>query len=244
MPLDPHQIKAIAFDYGNTIIPFGEAELTAYGETLFGALQDRLGPASRDRFFELRAASRFRPYEGDPPRYRENDMREITATLVRELYGREPDQALMEDLLQVRHDAFVDVVSVEPAAVDSVRRLAARFSIGLLSNYPDGPAIRTSLGKIGLADCFSSIVVSGDLGYCKPHPIVYAKLLEELGLKASDVLFVGDNWLADVQGARRLGMPMVHMCRWTPPETFTRSPGDHEPDAVIQDLAELEGLLT
>ena len=243
MGIDRGAVRAVVFDYGNTLIPFGDAELEAYGRSLAAALERRYGPLDLERFFALRAVSRFAPYIGDPPTYRENDLAAITVRLVRELYGRDPSQGELDDLLRVRFDSFVGVVRAPDYATDLLGRLGRRFPLGLLSNYPDARAIRASVDTLGWTAFFRSVVVSGDLGYVKPHPITFATVLQELGLKAREVVFVGDNWLADVQGAKRVGMQMVHMRQWIPPERFEPQDGDHAPDAIIGHLSELEAVL-
>lgn len=240
---NPAAVRAVIFDYGNTIIPYGRAELAHYGDRVFAAFAALYGPLDRARFDAVRQDSRMAPYAGDPPCYRENDMAEITALLVRELAGREPAPDEIAQLLQVRHDAFVDAVRVDAETVAALRALAVRFPLGLLSNYPDGRAIRGSLARLGLSALFTSVVISGEIGLVKPHPIPFAKSLQELGVPAPACLFVGDNWLADVQGAKAVGMQVAHMQRWAPPEDFVRSVGDYAPEVAIRALGELVDVL-
>jgi len=232
-------IRAIVFDYGNTIIPYGRAELNRYGDDVFDAMEGLYGRLDRARFDGLRQASRMHPYAGDPPCYRENDMAEITRALVRELTGAEATEAELAELLRARHDAFVRQVAVDLETRAALESLAERYPLGLLSNYPDGPAIRASLDRLGLTDFFGSIVISGELGLVKPHPIAFAKSLQQLGVPAPSCLFVGDNWLADVQGAKAVGMQVAHMTRWAAPEVFARAEEDYAPDLVIDSLGTL-----
>ena len=115
--------------------------------------------------------------------------------------------------------------------------------MALLSNYPDGDAIRASLDDTGIAPFLEHALVSGDLGLCKPHPDVFRAVLDALALPPEAVLFVGDNWLADVQGARRAGMQVAHFRRWIPPEHFPEQPGDVSPHVSVATLGELLPLL-
>ena len=243
MALKAGQIRAVLFDFGNTLIRFGEVELARYGLSLAGALEEHYGPLDMDAFFALREQSRTDPFAGDEPTYRENDLRFITARLVRELYGKEPDEETMAALLRTRFDSFVDAVEVEDDVAPLLDRLGKGYPLGLLSNYPDGPAIRASLDKIGLTQYFDSIVVSGEVGFCKPHPITFATSMKQFGLPSREILFVGDNWLADIQGAKRVGMQVVYMKRWRCAEASAPQPGDHLPDAEIGRLSELPALL-
>ncbi len=236
-------IKAVVFDYGNTLIPFGRAQVDEFDRRLGEAIEARYGTLDRDGYNAHRDADRMRPYEGDPPAFRESDPVEMTAALIRALYGVEPDPRDLETLLEVRREAFVGVVEAESSVAPLLTALRAQFAIGLLSNYPDGVAIRRSMDKVRLAPHFNSVVVSGDLGLVKPHPNTFATSLRELGVGPEETLFVGDNWLADVQGAKRAGMRVVHFTRWIPPEHFERHPGDAQPDATISRLEDLLPLL-
>ena len=243
MPIDPSALGAVVFDYGNTLAPFTPDQLAAYGRSLGRTMTELLGPFDEDAYAEFRAQSRLRPFQGDPPTYRENPMRDITAEMVRLLYGRDPSIEEMEILLQARFDSFVQVMEGSAETGALLARLSSRYPLGLLSNYPDGPAIRASLDKLGWTPYFKSIVVSGEVGYCKPHPVPFALSLQALECSSHEVLFVGDSWHADVQGAKRVGMQMVQVRQWEPPEPWQPHPDDREPDAVIASVLELEPLL-
>jgi FMN phosphatase YigB (HAD superfamily) len=121
--------------------------------------------------------------------------------------------------------------------------LQTRFRLGLLSNYPDGPAIRSSLQRIGIESFFSSIVVSGEIGYVKPHRRPFEEILRQMGATPGESIFVGDNWLGDIQGAKRLGLRAIHTRQFVPYEIFDRQAGDHDADGVVEHLLDLEKLL-
>ena len=243
MALSPHTVKAVFFDYGNTLIAFGREQVDAFDRSLRRALEELYGPMDTELYNAQRHADRMAPYAGNPPEYRESDVLEMTANLVRRVYGKDPGADTLNRLLRVRRDAFTAVVGAEAHVFEMLDRLKNRYRLGLLSNYPDGGAIRESLDNTGLRPYFERVAVSGDIGLCKPHPAAFAAALEGTGLAAAEVVYVGDNWLADVQGAKRIGMQMVHFRRWTPPEHFERQPGDLEPDATLDHLSGLAALL-
>ncbi len=87
-------------------------------------------------------------------------------------------------------------------------------------------------------------MISGDLGIIKPHPRIFSHLVEILGILPSDCWFIGDNWLADIQGAARAGMTAVLTCEYVSYEGFTPYEGDVPPAATIHHLEELSALLT
>ncbi len=237
---DATRIKAIVFDYGNTLVEFNRPQVTRCDEALAEAVELLYGPHDPEKFQAIRSRNRRAPYEGHPPEYRENDIYTITRDLVRELYDIEPANEEVHALVRSRFDASVDAIEA-PQGVESVlANLRKRYKLGLLSNYPDASAIRASLEKLKFDRLFDSVVISGDLGYAKPHPLLFQTIAKDLRVSPDEVLHVGDNWLADVQGAKRAGMSVAHVEQWPPAEIFDRQPDDHEPDLVIQSVAELE----
>lgn len=243
MKLNERDIRAIVFDYGNTLVEFGKRQIGACDAAIADVLERLFGPLDRDVLRAIRDRDRMAPYTGNPPEYRENNLYTITPNLVRSLYGVEASAEEVEEVIRIRLDTFVAATEVDDAVLSLLARLHERRRLGVLSNYPDGNAIRSSLHKTGIAAHLDTMVVSGDTGFAKPHPLMFETILRELALAPEQVLFVGDNWLADIQGAKRAGMPVVHTVQWMPYEIFNRHPGDFEPDAVIERLEALETLL-
>ncbi|MBP8132565.1 MAG: HAD family hydrolase [Candidatus Hydrogenedentes bacterium] len=243
MALEPKRLKAVVFDYGNTLVPFGCREIARLDAALSRGLARHYPAPEEARVAAIRDRNRMAPYAGNPPICRENDLREITIGMVKELYGCDPSEEVIADLLRVRHEAFLSVLETPDYARGVLERLRERRSLALVSNYPNGAAIREGLNRSGLAGYFKAVVVSGDMGFCKPHPKVFRVALEALALGPREAVYVGDNWLADVQGAKRAGMAMIHTVQWETPEQFDRRPDDLAPDAVIHHLTELEPLL-
>jgi HAD superfamily hydrolase (TIGR01509 family) len=234
--ISPASVRAVVLDYGNTLIEFSQHQIAYSTGALATFLRHHLGPFDRAALFELEEAHRIAPYLNG---YRESDLGDLSVALVRELYGRAPTPGELDALLQLRIDAFVASIEVEPEVLALLGRLSERVALGLLSNYPSGVAIRRSLEKTGILPHLRAVVVSGDLGYVKPHPVTFETVLSELGVSAEEAVHVGDNWLADVQGAKRCGIRCAHMRRWLPPEEFEADPSDHKPDWVISSLDDL-----
>ena len=124
-----------------------------------------------------------------------------------------------------------------------MERLRSHYRLGLLSNYPSGGTIRESLRNLGIAHLFESVVVSGDVGYIKPHPKPFEIILEQLALSPHQTVMVGDSWLADIEGAKRIGMQAILLTQYAPHGQACQSAGDHQPDVSISCLTALETLL-
>jgi HAD superfamily hydrolase (TIGR01549 family) len=240
MGLDVTRIKAVLFDYGNTLIRFSRPEVEACDAALGAELERLFGPVDRARLKAIRDADRIAPYHNG---FHERKLAEMTTDLVQGLYGRVPDADQIAGLVRARFDAVVQTIEAPAYVYQLLGALSHSYKLGVVSNYPDGDAIRTSLRRLGLVEFFEKIVVSADVGHVKPHPLPFRTCLDALGVAPEQTLFVGDNWLADIQGAKRLGMQVIRTIQYDSPEHFEPQPGDAEPDAVIEHLAQLGPLL-
>ena len=104
-------------------------------------------------------------------------------------------------LLQRMFDQFVH----EPAMSALVLRAKrAGLRTGLLSNswgneYP----------REGWDQMFDAVVISGEVGMRKPEPAIFAHVLELLGVRAEETVFV-DDLRPNVEAAEALGLVGVH----------------------------------
>lgn len=83
-------------------------------------------------------------------------------------------------------------------------------------------------------------ISAADVGFLKPHPSIFQKALDQLGVNPSEAVFVGDNPVADIAGAQGMGMQAVF--RVTHPVAPMLS-GLIVPDAAINSLEELPEVL-
>ncbi len=233
-------IQTAGFDYGNTLIELGAYQTERLDDALESGLTERYGSCDRELLSSIRRSHRLAPYSNG---FLENDLRHICRDLLRGLYDLEPGDGDVDWLIETRSEAFVELIVLPDGVREVLARLSERYRLSLVSNYPCGRTIRSSLDKLGLTGSFESIVVSGDIGYVKPHPEPFQAMLDEMAIEPAACVFIGDNWLADIQGAKRLGMSAIHFTGYEPHELAAPRPGDIEPDARIGHLRELEALL-
>lgn len=88
--------------------------------------------------------------------------------------------------------------------VPALERLKGRYALATLSNG------NADLRRIGLADYFVASLCAREVGAAKPDPRCFATLTEALNLAPQEVLYVGDDPVHDVQGARDAGL----RCAW------------------------------
>lgn len=109
-----------------------------------------------------------------------------------------------EDFLRLTTAHF----SLLPGAEELVRYLAQKYPLVVLSNG----FIEVQYDKInrsGLRDCFAHIVLSEEVGCQKPNPRIYETALQLCGMRAEEVLMIGDSWYSDIRGAINVGIDQL-----------------------------------
>jgi HAD superfamily hydrolase (TIGR01509 family) len=94
-----------------------------------------------------------------------------------------------------------------PGTRDALERIREEYAIAVISNS-DG-RIDAMLRRCGIVGCFQSITDSGNVGYEKPHPVIFEAALREMKAEAAESLYVGDVYSIDYIGARQAGMQAV-----------------------------------
>lgn len=84
------------------------------------------------------------------------------------------------------------------------------YKLGMISNthWRVLESLRKEFGKF-----FDVIKLSYEHGYAKPHPSIFVATLKELGTSANHCLHVGDDPIADIQGAKSVGMKTAFIKR-------------------------------
>lgn len=96
-------------------------------------------------------------------------------------------------------------------AVSTVQALRARgFRLGIATARAlSAGVVAQELREQGMPDLFDVIATSGEVGYRKPHPLVFTAAAERLGVRPERTLVVGDSYTLDIVPAASLGMVPV-----------------------------------
>jgi putative hydrolase of the HAD superfamily len=114
------------------------------------------------------------------------------------------------------------------------------YKIGLVTNSIFSMWMRdVELEAYNLIDYFDARITSGDIGYLKPHPQIYHRILEMLDVRPDQAVFVGDRPQNDIAGANEVGLTSVLM---SPPH-LERDLDGIQPDHTINTLSELLPIL-
>ena len=98
-----------------------------------------------------------------------------------------------------------------PETVPMLNELRAKgYKTGLITNgYPYLQYAKVDM--LGLRECFDEIMVTGDYGIHKPDRGIFDIMREKLSLSPEEMVYVGDNPINDIEGARGAGWKTVWM---------------------------------
>jgi FMN hydrolase / 5-amino-6-(5-phospho-D-ribitylamino)uracil phosphatase len=236
---DPAAIRAVTFDFGNTLVPVGRAGLVAVVEATGRAVIERMGPFAFDEYLRVWAEERERQFREDVPQFRETDLRERFVRVLARLRGMPPPPP------DRRWDE--EAAAPDPAAGPLLADLAEGRDLAIVSNWPFAATIDRYVLAAGWRPLFRAIVVSQRVGVIKPHSSIFAEARRQLGdPEASAILHVGDDWAADVVGAAGAGWRVAYLAHRPEdsPLPSSEPDGSVTPDLEIGSIAELRPLLT
>jgi HAD superfamily hydrolase (TIGR01549 family) len=111
--------------------------------------------------------------------------------------------------------------------------LKGSYTLGVISNREK--PYREEIEALGLASFFELVLAGGEVRAWKPEPHIFIHACERLKVAPTEAMYVGDNYFADVVGARRAGLqPVLYDPRGIFPD-----PGC----AIIRSFDELAGIL-
>lgn len=146
---------------------------------------------------------------------------------------------LMPALLEAHRRALSRAAEFPAHHGPLLRELAGRYRLAVVSNFDYTPTAVGILEAAGVADLFAAIVVSDQVGWRKPAPVIFQAALARVGVEPGQALFVGDRADIDVAGARAAGLRPV----WLNPAGEPLPDGLAAPEFEIRDLGELRQVL-
>jgi putative hydrolase of the HAD superfamily len=235
-------IRAVLFDLGHTLWDFAPTEHARYRAVLRmhrrleAALDDDVPPpALLDQALSATIARWTEEWDAGQLEQRPSDR------VVSEALGRlnlTPSDKVVHGLTKLFFGRDADMPVIEPEGMAAIATLHRRgLPLGCVTNtLLLEEAVTDTLRRLGLHGYLRSVVVSSAMGYHKPHPSLFTRALDELGVVAAEAVFVGDRLVDDIGGARAVGMRTVltHQYRQEMLDGSTVAP-----DAVIRRLGEL-----
>jgi FMN phosphatase YigB (HAD superfamily) len=147
---------------------------------------------------------------------RRGDLREIPSQerfrTMLDLLGH-PSDEITDDVIETITRAHMAQLSksfeIRSETMEVLRWAKPRYRIAMISNFGYAPALYDILNQFGVRSVFETIAVSVEVGWCKPHRMIFDRTFERMGVRPSEALFVGDQIYLDVYGALSCGMDVA-----------------------------------
>jgi putative hydrolase of the HAD superfamily len=200
-------LDAVLFDWGDTLMRWAwEPELLAVGHDAgLRAIGREPAAAMTERFRDS-----YLPLLWVPGTLEEVEYPGLVRRLLAE-EGIDVSDGELGRFLEAEHAAWQParmLASTTHALLEALRDRGLK--VGLVSNALDPPhLLHRDLEQMGVAQRLDVAVFSSEVGWRKPHPAIFERALETLGVVPEATLFVGDTLATDIVGAAALGM---HTC--------------------------------
>ena len=218
-------LEAVLFDWGDTLVHWEwDVELLQAGHNAgLRAIGREPLPELTLRFIET-----YLPLLDAPGVLEQAGYAGLVAKLLAES-GIDAGESQVARFIEAEHavaESAAQLASTTHALLESLRERGLK--VGIVSNAFDPPTLlRRDLERLGVAERIDFSVFSSEAGVRKPHPAIFQRALDALGVAAERTLFVGDSLSVDIAGARALGM---HTCQ----AIWFRA--DDDPDAAEADF--------
>ena len=233
-------IKALIFDFGQTLVDSADAFRTAEKEAkerLFARLDSEPDGPSWDAFL-----SRYRSIRKEFHRC-SNFSRKAIWQAVCQAFNHKPDLNRFE---KWENEYWAQVGSRThpfPETVSVLEELSRRYQLSLVTNtqgQKNSENHRLALFP-QLEKFFQVIIVAGESGIPpKPDLEPFRLCLEQLKILPHEAVFIGDDWRIDICGAREAGIQPI----WLRHHSVTRNWPDVETHTpIITSLDELHDLV-
>ena len=225
-------MPAIAFDVDDTLYDLAEPYKRAVGEFFGSGFEiplDELFVRSRIRSDEAYE----RVISGEKP------VEYMHVYRVQKAFGDFGVEVSAEDAIafQRAYERCQAGIALSPALAGLIGDcVGVGITVGIISNG-DSAHQWAKVSALGIPELVSRdrIVISGDVGYCKPDLEIFRHAEARLGATPSDCWFVGDTYDCDVLGPLHAGW----LCIWFNRRGRVLEAGDPLPDIEVSTEEEL-----
>lgn len=137
----------------------------------------------------------------DLDRHGRGDKHALLEYLDSSLEWRQPH----EERLERFRSGVCATVQLAPGLRESLTRIAGQWKLGIVSNGTSATQ-RAKLRALALDALFDPVIISEEVGFRKPEVRIFELAIANWGIPAGSVLFVGDDPISDIAGARSAGM--------------------------------------
>ena len=229
------RIDAVIFDWGGTLTPWHEVDLTA-GWYAYASVYDPRHAASLAARLYAAEIQRWQDQHHSAGRTGAGHLDQMLLDC-----GIDLDSARHREALAAYLQFWDPHTDADPDAVPLMQALRERgIRVGVLSNTLWPRAHHEAVfARDGLLDLIDGAVYSSELPVGKPHEDAFVAALRAVGVdNPARAVFVGDRAWDDVHGAQQVGMRAILVPHSDIPHDQL-GPVEGAPDAVVQRLGDV-----
>ena len=144
-----------------------------------------------------------------------------------------PEDKIIVEAADVFFSEYFKVLKLDENTIPVLKELKEKYILGIVSLLMYSPPLQKFLDKHNMLDFFDVIVTSADVGYRKPHPKIFLAALEKICVKPLEAVFIGDDPIRDVLGAKNVGMKTILI------QLEEKKSYRVKPDKIITELKQL-----
>lgn len=208
--------KAVLFDWAHTLVDLVKEDDHAAFVQLFAFMRDKgialpdfdeVFDAYRDLFYGMIEISR--------ETHREACFDLVLKHLLFRYHVDLSGKTTLEELLQVYYKEIYSCRLVYPDTVVTLKELMSRgVRMGIITNTTNPGFMKDYERKsMDLDSYFEFAIYSSEVPYRKPHTSIFRMAVNHMALDVSEILFVGDDLRADIEGAQGIGLATAWLNR-------------------------------
>ncbi len=231
-------LKAVLFDLDNTLYDYDAAHKVAM-KSVVREMQKHHSISGTDfmKLFDMSRKEIHRELSGTASAH--NRILYFQRTVEKTHANLEPDIVLA--LYDAYWNTLLKNIRLRKNAIDVLKFCRDNgIKTAIVSDLTTKIQLR-KIKKLGISRYIDVLVTSEEAGSEKPHAIMFLLTLNKLGVAPHDSVMVGDNAVADIEGANFVGLTTVLLKKGV----LARGPKEdyQKPDYTISSISKLIGVI-
>ena len=119
------------------------------------------------------------------------------------------DYALAERMNEIYMKDTPYKTALFPQTREVLNYLGDRYQLHLITNGFE-EVVHVKMTESDLWGYFKEVIISEVVGFLKPHPHIFQNAIDTAGALVHQSVFVGDNLVSDIGGAKNFGMDQIY----------------------------------
>ncbi len=215
-------IKAISFDFWNTLFAETPGGFTLYQETrrrlLKESLNERGGNFTEEQIRQAASLEAESHHLIWTQEHRTLSAVQRVRRILDHLRASLPEDAIARLVNHYEEGIYERPPVLVDGAREVIAELSGRYRLGIISDigFSPGRVLRQLMREVGILQAFDSLIFSDEAGCSKPHAAVFARTAQALNACPTEMVHVGDLEHTDIVGAKKANYFAIRFVGITP----------------------------